>query len=73
MPRVLKGGDAGPAIVPGNPDKSLLIKAIKQTGDLKMPPKGEKLSDGDIANLVEWVRRGGDGTAQRLPMPIVAL
>ena len=30
-----------------------------QTGDLKMPPKGPKLSDGDIANLKEWVRRGG--------------
>ncbi|HEX7159214.1 MAG TPA: PSD1 and planctomycete cytochrome C domain-containing protein [Edaphobacter sp.] len=56
---VLKGGESGPAIVPGDPEKSLLIEAVRQTGDLKMPPKGEKLTDSDIANLVEWVRRGG--------------
>src|SRR3989449_8637718 len=41
---VLKGGNTGPAIVPGNPDKSLLIQAVRYTNeDLQMPPKGEKL------------------------------
>jgi len=36
----LKGGDLGPAIVPGDPDRSLLIKAIRFTDeDLQMPPK----------------------------------
>src|SRR5687768_11579720 len=35
----LKGGDTGPALVPGQPDKSLLIKAVRYTDeDLKMPP-----------------------------------
>jgi mono/diheme cytochrome c family protein len=70
---VLKGGDSGPAIVPGNPDKSLLIQAVMQTGDLKMPPKGPKLSDGDIANLKEWVRRGGAWDSAEPTMPVLTL
>src|SRR5258705_12613914 len=44
----LRGGEGGPAIVPGKPDASLLIKAISWTdADLKMPPKkeGGKLTD----------------------------
>ncbi len=56
---VLKGGDSGPAIVPGNPEKSLLIKAVNYTDpDLQMPPKGDKLSDQQIADLTAWVRMG---------------
>ena len=70
---VLKGGDSGPALVPGDPDKSLLIKAVRQTGDLKMPPKGEKLAEGDLANLVEWVRRGGSWDSAEPSKPVVAL
>ena len=43
----LKGGDNGPALVPGNPDKSLLIKAVRYTDpDLQMPPKNKKLIRG---------------------------
>src|SRR6267378_676673 len=42
---VLKGGDTGAAIVPGDPEKSLLIKAVRYTDpDLQMPPKDKKLS-----------------------------
>src|SRR5690349_18421925 len=42
--RALKGGDSGPALVPGRPDKSLLLMAVKRTHKLlEMPPK-EKLS-----------------------------
>ena len=56
---LLKGGDSGPAIVPGNPEKSLLIKAVRYTDqELQMPPKGEKLSDQQIADLTAWVRMG---------------
>ena len=55
----LKGGDTGPALVPGDAEKSLLIKAIRYTDpDLQMPPKGEKLSDAQIAGLVAWVKMG---------------
>jgi mono/diheme cytochrome c family protein len=70
---VLKGGDSGPAIVPGVPDKSLMIDAVRQTGDLKMPPRGVKLSDSDIANLTEWVKRGGTWDSAEATVPGVAL
>jgi hypothetical protein len=56
-----KGGDSGPAIVPGKPDESLLIEAVRyHDDDFAMPPKkkGGKLPDAVIADLVEWVRRG---------------
>src|SRR5580704_2275470 len=43
---LLKGGDSGPTIVPGNPEKSLLVKAVRYLDpDLQMPPK-TKLSEG---------------------------
>lgn len=55
----LKGGETGPAVVPGDPDKSLLIKAVRYTDpDLQMPPKGNKLPDEQIADLVAWVKMG---------------
>jgi mono/diheme cytochrome c family protein len=56
---VLKGGATGPAIVPGDPEKSLLIKAVRYSDpDLQMPPKGDKLSDAQINDLVAWVKMG---------------
>jgi mono/diheme cytochrome c family protein len=55
----LKGGDTGPAIVPGDPEKSLLIKAVRYTDeDLQMPPNNKKLPDAEIASLVTWVKMG---------------
>src|SRR5205823_2226696 len=56
---VLKGGETGPAIIPGEPEKSLLIKAVRYADpDLQMPPKGNKLSDAEIADLIAWVKMG---------------
>jgi hypothetical protein len=56
---VLKGGDTGPVIVPGNPDKSLLITAVRyKDKDLQMPPSDKKLPDNVIADLEQWVRMG---------------
>ncbi len=55
---MLQGGDTGPAIVPGKPDESRLILAIRQTDpDFSMPPKG-KLTDKQIADLTQWVQDG---------------
>lgn len=51
-----KGGESGPVIVPGHPDDSPLIEAIRYEG-LEMPPK-EKLSDELIEDLVQWVEMG---------------
>ena len=54
----MSGGDSGPAIVPGHPEESLLIKAVRyEDEDLEMPPK-EKLSDEAIRRLVKWVEMG---------------
>jgi mono/diheme cytochrome c family protein len=53
----LKGGDNGPVVVAGGPDKSKLIEAVRQTGDLKMPPK-TKLSAEAIDTLALWVKQG---------------
>ena len=50
------GGSNEPAIVPGDPDKSLLVKAIRHTDpDLQMPPK-RKLEAKEIAALEAWIR-----------------
>src|SRR4051794_6753535 len=51
------GGDTGPAVVPGKPAESLLLKAVRQTGELKMPPKS-KLPDAAIADLEKWIAMG---------------
>jgi hypothetical protein len=54
---LLKGGDNGPVVQPGQPDKSLLIQAVRHEGDLKMPPKG-KLDAEAVAALAGWVKVG---------------
>jgi hypothetical protein len=55
---MLKGGKSGPAIVPGDPDKSLMIQAVRQTSDKLKMPKGGRLEPRDVEALVEWVRAG---------------
>lgn len=56
---LLKGGDSGPSIVPGDPEKSLLIKAVRYTDpELQMPPKDKKLSAQQISDLEAWVKMG---------------
>ncbi|WP_417382552.1 DUF1553 domain-containing protein [Gimesia sp.] len=51
------GGERGPAIVAGKPAESLMISAVKHSGQLHMPPK-DKLSQKEISDLTEWVRSG---------------
>jgi uncharacterized protein DUF1553/uncharacterized protein DUF1549/cytochrome c len=54
----LKGGANGPVVVPGDPAKSRLIRAVRYTDDsLQMPPK-QKLSANEIADLEAWVKMG---------------
>lgn len=61
---LLKGGDSGPAVVPGQPEKSLLLKAICYTEeDLRMPPKG-KLADEVIAHVENWIKLGAEDSRQ---------
>ncbi len=55
---LLRGGDSGPALVPGDPDASLLIKAVRyKDQESAMPPK-KRLSDAQIADFESWVRLG---------------
>jgi cytochrome c553 len=52
------GGDSGPAVVAGSPERSLLVKAIRSTDQATaMPPKG-KLPDHVVADLEAWVKMG---------------
>jgi cytochrome c553 len=55
---ILKGGDTGPAVVPGQPDESLLIQAVRyKDEDTAMPPK-ERLPQAQVTDLETWVRMG---------------
>ena len=55
---MLKGGGRGAAIVPGDPEKSLLITAIRQTDENLKMPQGGKLKPEEIDDLVDWVKAG---------------
>src|SRR6185295_6445896 len=54
---LLKGGKSGPAVIAGDPDHSLLLQAVRQQGDLKMPPQG-KLKNDEIEQIAAWVKSG---------------
>lgn len=57
---LLRGGDSGPAIVPGKPDESLLIRAIQRQPDVSaMPPEKEQALRADqVADFVAWISAG---------------
>ncbi len=56
---LLKGGKSGPAIVPGDPEKSLLITAVRRTNPaLMMPKNGTSIPQDQIADLIKWVKDG---------------
>jgi len=64
---MLAGGDTRPAVVPGDPEKSLLLEAVRYGNkDLQMPPKS-RLADTEISDLAAWVKMGApwpNGTDQ---------
>ena len=59
---MLKGGKSGPALVPGDPTQSLLVRLIRHEGPpghpMPMPSKRAKLSDSDIATIEKWIKAG---------------
>jgi mono/diheme cytochrome c family protein len=62
----IKGGDQGAAIVPGDTENSLFVKAITFADpDLQMPPK-QKLSDAEISVLKQWIQDGAAWPAESL-------
>ena len=54
---LLKGGTRGPAVVPGKPEESVMIQALRHEGELQMPP-GPKLPSREVRILTDWVKRG---------------
>lgn len=63
---ILVGGASGRAVVAGEPDSSLLMKAIRHDGELQMPRGGDKLSDTQIATFGTWVAKGLPWPADRM-------
>jgi hypothetical protein len=56
---ILQGGESGPAAVAGDPEHSLLVKAVRYSDpDLQMPPKKGRISEQKIRDLVTWIQQG---------------
>jgi hypothetical protein len=53
-----KGGDSGPALVPGKPEESLLVKAVRRHPDVSAMPPGAPLSPEAVRTLEEWIMAG---------------
>jgi cytochrome c553 len=67
---LLKGGDSGPALIPGDPTKSLMLKAIRWEGDLKMPQKeADRLTPTQIAAVEAWIKSGAAWPDEKTPRP----
>src|SRR5262249_36120224 len=62
-------GRSGPALVPGDPDKSLLVRALRHTKDVEPmpPPPNKKVSDETIADFALWVKSGAPWPAKLPP------
>jgi hypothetical protein len=69
--RILKGGGRGPAVIPGNPEQSLIIAALRhEREDLRMPRNAAKLSDAEIMGFVEWIAAGAEWANAVAPITV---
>jgi cytochrome c553 len=74
--KIRAGGDRGPAVVPGDPQASVLLTAVSHAdADLKMPPKKPRLPDAAIADIRAWIQMGAPdprvgGAAQGSKPPV---
>lgn len=67
---LLQGGNGGAAIIPGDPENSLLIQAVRYSDDsLKMPPK-KQLTPEQVADLTQWVKEGAVWPAVGVPVDL---
>src|SRR5204863_9991092 len=63
---MLKGGDNGPAIVPGDPAKSRLMRMIRHENGVKPMPKGEdRLTPAVVAAFEQWIAQGAPWPAAK--------
>ncbi|NNF14264.1 MAG: DUF1549 domain-containing protein [Gemmatimonadetes bacterium] len=69
--RILQGGGRGPAVLPGNPEQSLLVAAIRhESDDLQMPRNGDPLSEAEIEGFVAWIQAGAEWADVAAPLAI---
>ncbi len=54
----LAGGGRGPALIPGDAAASLLVRAVRGTAEVSMPPGDSRLSDQQINTLADWINAG---------------
>lgn len=67
---LLQGGDSGPAVLPGDPQRSLLIQSIRHShAEIKMPPD-RKLSAAVIDDFVTWIKDGAAWTGPGSAAPM---
>ena len=66
---LIKGGESGPAVVPGKPDESLLVGVITGRAGFQMPPEGDgtPLSPAEIELIVRWVQQGAQAPKNEEP------
>jgi hypothetical protein len=65
---LLQGGDSGPAVIPGDPDASLLLTRIRHTNPKRrMPKEGDPLTDAELKDLDAWINNGAAWPAEQLP------
>jgi len=68
---LLMGGDAGPAVIPGNPDKSLILqRIISENAKRRMPKDSDPLTESEIADLKVWIEGGMAWPRERIPASI---
>jgi cytochrome c553 len=65
---LLTGGDDGAALIPGDPDRSRILRHILSTDpEVMMPPKGDRLTPAEVKLLQDWIRAGASWPASRTP------
>ena len=63
---LLRGSDSGPIVIMGDPERSPMVLALRQRGELKMPPRG-KLPEESIEAIAQWIRLGAPWPTAPVP------
>jgi hypothetical protein len=64
------GGDAGPAVIAGKPEESLLLERVDHNAKKVMPKEGDLLSETEIADLTQWIKDGAAWPREKIPVYI---
>ena len=68
---MLAGGSRGPALIPGNPEQSLIVAALRhEREDLRMPQDAPQLADAEIQGFVDWIQAGAEWAEVDAPLAI---